>query len=78
MKCLQCDSKRIVENVRAVDHGMNNTKLDLRLEVYDKPDAWVFKGAVGGILKANVCVDCGFVMFAVSTADAQTLERHQK
>ena len=78
MKCLQCESERIVKNVRAVDRGDTNMKLDLRIEVYDNPDAWIFKGAVEGILKANVCVDCGFVMFAVSTEDAEKLERYQK
>ena len=78
MKCLQCESERIVKNVRALDCGDSNMKLDLRIEVYDNPDAWIFKGAVGGTLKANVCVDCGFVMVAVSTADAQKLERYQK
>lgn len=78
MKCLQCESSRIVADVRAVDHGHGNGKLDLKLEVYGKPDAWIFKEAHAGILRANVCADCGFVMFSVSVKDARKLERHQK
>ena len=78
MKCLQCESERIVKNVRTVDHGDGGRILDLTLEVYNKPDALIFKEAVAGVLKANVCVDCGFVMFAVSTKDAEKLERYQK
>ena len=78
MKCLQCESKRIVKNVRAIDKGDGNVKRDLTLEVYEDPNAWIFKGAHEGVLSGNVCVDCGFVMFCVSKADALKLEKHQK
>ncbi|PHS10662.1 MAG: hypothetical protein COA78_10900 [Blastopirellula sp.] len=77
MKCLQCNSERIVMNVRAVDREQHH-KHDLTLEVYENPDAWVFKGVHEGVLKGNVCADCGFVMFSLSVSDAQKLERHQK
>ena len=77
MKCLQCESKNIVKNVRAVDKGHNNYKSDLELQVHENPNALIFKGTYYGVLKANVCVDCGFVMFSVSIADAKTLQLHQ-
>ena len=77
MKCLQCSSEDIVQNVRAVDHGDANHKYDLQLEVYENPAAWVFKGAHQGVLRANVCADCGFVMFSVSVGDASELKRHK-
>ena len=78
MKCLQCQSERIVKNVRAVDKGESNMTLDLSLEVYSDPQAWIFKGTQRGVLKANVCVECGFVMFNVSVEDAKNLERFKK
>ena len=75
MKCLQCDSERIVRDVRAVDYSDNTLRRDLKLEVYRDPNALIFKGTIDGTLKANVCVDCGFVMFNVSTKDALKLEK---
>ena len=77
MKCLQCESERIVKDVRAVDYSYGEVR-DLKLEVYEEPDAWIFKGTQDGVLKGNVCVDCGFVMFSMSLEDAKKLERHQK
>lgn len=77
MTCLQCESTRIVENVRCVDRGHSNVAHDLKVEVYSDPAAWVFKGAQGGNLRANVCADCGYVMFTVSVEDARKLEEHK-
>ena len=78
MKCLQCQSERIIEKVRVVDKGEGNWKGDLTLEVYENPDAWVFKGPKEGKVHANVCVDCGHVMFGISLLDARKLERYKK
>lgn len=78
MRCLQCDSSRIVEDTRCIDRGESHLKHSLTLEVYANPEAWIFKDPQQGILRANVCADCGFVMFNVSVADAQKLERHKK
>ena len=77
MKCLQCSSERIVRNVRVVDRAHANMKSDLRIEVYENPDAVLFKGAHGEVLKANVCAECGFVMLSVSVSEARKLERFQ-
>ena len=73
MKCLQCGSPDIARNVRAVDRGEGNAAMNLCLEVYKDPSAWVFKGTRKGKLKANVCIHCGFVMFALSKADARMI-----
>lgn len=78
MKCLQCESTRIVTNARAVDRGEGNYKSDLKLEVYGNPDAWIFKDTHASPLKANVCADCGFVMFFVSVDEARQLERQKQ
>jgi len=78
MKCLQCDSTDIVKKVRVVDKGDGSSKSDLNLEVYEDPSALIFKGTHKGKLSANVCVDCGFVMFTVSTRTARELKRYNK
>ena len=78
MKCLQCGSDDIVKNVRIVDRGDHNTRHNLSLEVYAKPSAWIFKEAKQGILKANVCADCGFVMMSVSKSEAIMLKKAKK
>lgn len=79
MKCVQCESTRIVEKVRVVDQtGQNHIKGDLKLEVYENPDAWIFKGPKEGKVRANVYVDCGFVMLSVSLLDARRLEKYKK
>ena len=73
MKCLQCNSEDIVRNVRAIDHTKNN-KTDLSLEGYEDRKAIFFKGTFRVPLTANVCVDCGFVMWSISTNSAATLK----
>ena len=74
MKCLQCGSEDIVKDVRAVDYTDSITKKDLKLEVYSNPSAWIFKEPHEGIIKANVCANCGFIMFNLSVADAVKLK----
>ena len=78
MKCLQCQSERIVKNISVIERGHNNFRRNLALEVYDDPTALIFKGPHEAKLKANVCCECGFVMLSVSISDAQMLEQIQK
>ncbi len=78
MVCLSCKSNRLVMNVRAIDRGDSNLTHDLVLEVNENPDAWIFKGQQTGSLRANVCADCGYVMFALSIEDARKLESAKK
>lgn len=73
MKCLQCKSTRITERVRAVDHGHGQSTNDLSLQTYKDRHAIFFKGATSYSMHANVCADCGFVMFFVGRDDASRL-----
>jgi len=77
MKCLQCNSDEIVKNVRAIDDN-RNYKGDLRLEVYENPNALLFRGTNKLPLTANVCSDCGFVMWFVSKENASFLKDFNK
>ena len=74
MKCIQCDSTDIVQNVRAVDRGKNSHKHNLVVETQRYPTAWVFKGAIEAPLRAAVCGSCGFVMFYANPHDVQQLK----
>ncbi len=71
MKCVQCNSTRIIENVRAVDFGDLDRRKDLTIEIAEKPEARVFKGMHEAKVTASVCADCGFVMHSVSKEDAE-------
>ncbi len=73
MKCLQCGSDNLVLDARPVDQFDLGMTSDLKIEAYANPDAWIFKGTTQGSLRANVCVNCGFVMMSVSKEDAQRL-----
>lgn len=73
MKCMQCDSGRLVLNAKAVDYFEYAMKKPLKLELDANPDAWVFKDTAAGELLATVCADCGFVMFSMAKHDAEKL-----
>ena len=64
-KCLNCGGSNIVTDVRVVDRGEGNSRRDLKLEVYDNPDALIFKGAHDASLRADVCKHCGHVMLYI-------------
>ena len=77
MKCLQCQSERLVTEASAVDYFDMAIKRPLKLELDSNHEAWVFKGTQAGELKATVCADCGFVMFSMTKEDAERLYRVQ-
>ena len=74
MECNQCGSNDIVRNVRAIDMNDSFNK-NLRLEVYEDPNALLFRGTYEAELKANICANCGFVMWFVSKGDAAEMKR---
>ncbi len=78
LTCMRCGSKDIVRDVRVVDRGEGNSKTDLKLEVYENPDALIFKGTHKARLSADVCADCGFAMLSVSAKAARELKKHGK
>ncbi len=73
MKCLQYGSEDIVEGVRVMDENKYQ-RGDLQLEVYENPDAMIFKGAMNASLSTNVCVGCDFVMFYVTPQAAKEIK----
>ncbi len=63
--CASCGSEKIIPNLTIVDHGWNDRKHDLRIEMHRDPTAFIFKETQRGILKASVCGDCGNVELSV-------------
>ena len=78
MKCLQCGSSDIVQDVHVADHGDAGIVGDLAFEVHEAPEAWIFKGTHRAVLRGTVCTDCGYVMFSVSVSDARKLKKYKK
>jgi|TARA_B100000959_G_scaffold258002_1_gene292557 predicted RNA-binding Zn-ribbon protein involved in translation (DUF1610 family) len=78
MKCVQCGSHAIARHLRTVDHGDENWKREQTIEAYADPKAWIFKGTKSAALKANVCTECGYVMFTISKAAAKEIGKIKK
>ena len=68
-RCPKCQSSEVVDDVRVDDRGESNVTRSMRLTVYQKPGAVVFKGRVHSDVKARVCGSCGYVeLFATDPA----------
>jgi hypothetical protein len=68
-QCPRCNSERLIPDVRIIDRGHNNSARDLSVEVYEQPDALIFKGTHLGILQATICADCGNAELTVTNAE---------
>ncbi len=69
MVCLKCGSEDIIPNVRIVTYTEEfNLKLaqDLQVEIYENPEALVFKGTHTERLTASICGQCGYTEMYVS------------
>jgi hypothetical protein len=76
MKCTQCGSDKIIENVRAIDRTNGIRPEDLSLEIYNDPNAMFFKDPWALKLKPLVCSECGFVMFSLSNSSLNKIKKH--
>ena len=61
--CPECNSEKIIKNVRVLDNTENYVNADLRIAVDENPDALIFKQRSYSIVKAKACGDCGFIQF---------------
>ena len=66
-QCSSCSSSRLIPNVRIIDRLLGDTQ-DLSVEVYENPDALIFKAKHTGRLLATICADCGHAELAVTNA----------
>lgn len=59
--CARCGSKKVIPNVHLKDRSTNlNTDHSLTAEVYEHPEALLFRGAHQARLTARICGECGF------------------
>ena len=68
MKCTQCGSTQIFQHLRVLDQVGEKDKSDLALETHLSPQALFLTDAVSIPVAANVCIDCGNVMFSIRDA----------
>jgi hypothetical protein len=64
----------VVTGLRVIDRGENNYKNSFQIEIKLNPHKVVNTGAVHAKPLANVCSDCGFVMFSISKSEAQSIK----
>jgi hypothetical protein len=58
--CSKCGSDRMMASVRLLDRTADMSAKDLTAEVYEYPNALLFKGTVGVTLRAHICGSCGY------------------
>ena len=58
IRCQKCGSNRIVLDAVLCDQGESSDG-KARMEVYEHPSAWIFKGATTVQVRGNICCDCG-------------------
>ena len=61
-KCIKCTTGSVIQ-VKPLDRGDGNAKLNLCVATYDSPDAWIFKGEKKYDLVGYACTGCGYVEF---------------
>ncbi len=75
--CPKCDSREIIRSLPVIEHGHNNYRMALALEVDTKPQALIFKGTVKSELYAWVCAKCGYVELYTECPE-ELLEAYRK
>ena len=58
--CSNCKSNKMIPNVHIRDYGDYMSNNQLSVEIYENPDAMIFKGAHEGALNAWICGECGY------------------
>lgn len=78
--CPDCNSQKIINNVKVIDRGHYHATSELRVGFDQKPDALVFKQSIYSVVKAKVCADCGHVNFYAENPQLlwQTYQNQQK
>ena len=76
MKCVQCESQRIVSDISVMDTGTHNINLGLRVFHQKDPDAFIMKGTTLAAVTAHACADCGFLMLKAPVEWLQEVEKH--
>lgn len=63
--CAKCGSDKIIPEVRIVDYGHANIKVDLTVELIKKK-GFIYNDVEKGAISAKICGQCGNVELNVS------------
>lgn len=69
LACVRCDSTRMIPD-QIVEDRSDHGGGELHTVVYAHPNAWIFKNALRGRLRADICGDCGHVELRVEDPGA--------
>lgn len=67
--CPKCKSTQVIKRARIADRGHGNATTDLCVELYENPDAMIFKGTRRVPLRAWVCGSCGYTELYVDNPE---------
>ena len=56
--CSKCRSDKVIPDVRIIDQVGHRIRLGVN--VYEHPEALIFKGTHSGALRSQVCGECGY------------------
>ncbi|HLK59900.1 MAG TPA: hypothetical protein VKU00_25285 [Chthonomonadaceae bacterium] len=68
-QCAKCGSHKIIPEARIWVRGPSDMTNELQVEVNEKPNALLFKGAHYGVLRAWICGTCGFTELYVNNPE---------
>jgi predicted nucleic-acid-binding Zn-ribbon protein len=76
--CPKCGSDEILLDVPVVSSSDQFSAVPVSALVYNKPDAWIFKGPSPHRFVARICGGCGFAEFYVEDPKglAATIKRN--
>ena len=77
--CPKCKSTNVIKRARFADRGHGNSTDDQVIELFENPDAMIFKGAFKQTLHAWVCGTCGYTELYVDNPEElwKFYERHE-
>ena len=73
MKCVNCQSERVIKGLQPIDRGNNNIVSPFSIEIVKNPESTFFKGHTDIPLFAHICKDCGYVMFQLSREELELI-----
>ena len=68
-KCPKCGCADIAGDAKAIDRGDGNSRYEMSVATFRKPNAFIFKGKLETPVSAWVCSACGYIEFYADYPD---------
>jgi predicted nucleic-acid-binding Zn-ribbon protein len=62
-RCPKCGKSDIIKDALAIDRGHGNSRQEMTVATFAKPEAFIFKEMRSTSVSAWICAACGFVEF---------------